>query len=320
MSDRDSFTSSNEFGLRGERFIRTFFGQCTGLSAQFITPAHREQKNEKKEDEAERSEDEEVIHVEGFDLYVQFIDENNKIEEGTVEVKTAKSNKLVSYGSKQNYSIPTIPIEIWANISNRYGGWFYELTHKTEFNDHHIGQDMYRANTPGAFIYLICGGDVPLAEQKPFICITFQNAEMFLDRLKQLANKKFGWDIDAWNIPGPENESYWKSLRPEVIIASKEKVPERPCNWNVPMSELEDLAYVVTISDPPNDLKGAQILRYEYYKKLAAGKHFDASEWYKMEQLEKEIHKLESETPEFDNAIYKEVMEKYEEHQKKPSE
>lgn len=324
MSSNNEFDKSNEFGIRGERFLEKFIGQCTGLNVLLITPTHPEPKPEDKGNDKDPGEEKEVgekkevdketYYTEGFDLFVHYLDEENQIKVGTIEVKTFAENKLVSFGSIQNRCIPTIPIEIWGNIANKYSGWFYALTHTKEYNDRHISKtDPYRAYGPGAFIYLICGGDVPQEQQRPFICITFQNAQLFFDRLKQLASNKFGWNVDAWDLPSPENESYWKTLRPQVIVTPSNKIPNRPCNWNVAMSELEDLAYVVTIGEPPTDLDDYQKRRYEYYKKLSNGKHFDVSEWYKMEQLEKAIRDLESDPSQDDNALYEELMEKLEE-------
>lgn len=306
MTDNDQFEKSKRLGDRGENFMANFVGQCTGLNI-----LHIQLHNYVKEH----------YYYEGYDLSALVLDKQNQIIPTLIEVKTYGDNKLMgSYVRRGEKHVPTLPIELWGNIDNPYGGWFYALTHCQDFNQLQSsrGTDR-RALYPGVFIFLAFGGHVEKERQLPYVSISFLSASKFLQRLEELARKKFGWDISEWNLPSPQDRNYWNALSPEVKIAPRELIENEPCNWNVPITELCDLAHIVTIGEPANDLNEYEMYRYNYYKKLSEGKHFDLySEWEKIKEIQEYINSHAPETANDERALYERIsnmLEQSEDHE-----
>lgn len=248
-----NFHSDLKIGKMGENFFHRYLGRLSGKDDIFY---------------AEPIDKHEDHPVSGMDLYCLTLTDG-QLAYGSFEVKSYYKNAIITYGPN---GMPTVGFELWSNEykpRNEWTpGWLYTYGHAPEYNKHlvNVGAET-RVIMPCGLINLYYTGTKAASRNDiPFAAVSFPNYAKLWDRLKEIAMRKFKWDLDAWNLPPAANEDYWNSIGRDVMQNI----------WNVDLAELADLAIVTIIEDGRLEYHNSfQPARYATLQKYSNGRRLN---------------------------------------------
>ncbi len=248
-NNEHDFTTDLKIGKKGEEFFLRYLGRLSGRDDIFS---------------ARRIEKQDGHPFSGMDVFCLTMTDG-QIGYGSFEVKSYYKNAIITYGPN---GMPTIGFELW---SNEYKpreewtyGWLYTFGHAKEYNSYLESVDAdTRVIMPGGLVNLYYTGTKYAKDTIPFAAVSFPDYKQLWERLKEIASRKYDWDLDSWNLPTAGDTKYWNSLGRDVMLNI----------WNIDLAELADIAVVTIIEDGDLEYKNSfQPARYETLKKFAKGR------------------------------------------------
>lgn len=211
------------------------------------------------------------------------------------EVKADDQRKFLMRDNNNFNAHGTIDIELYSNRNKKYKGWIYGYRHPAEYTKEvqarGCGTTYFK---PDILAYMLMTAPILSPEEDedpyarfgdeqcmPYAAIVFEDFKALYERLNKLAEQKFGWTLEKWDMP-KATDPRWNEW---------EKRGDMMYNmWYVPLDEVADLATVTMIGDTeklkenltykPKVPISLQLERLEYLEKLAKGRHADIDSEY----------------------------------------